>query len=282
MSQPIVVGDEQRFHLNDTFMKMITRLTNPQVILIIGVSRIGKSNTLNQIIKGLKSVLTFRCEKPFKTGVSPNAVTKGCDAFISIKLHDLLRSFNLSTDNCDDADLIFVDTEGFESLDGSTMFLVPGILTFLQIATLTIYFNRGSPTTQTLQQIEKNQILTNSLKIIAQIQSSEKIVYGAQYNFGENYNDDDPLQFKIHQINEERQQFQEALENRLHTKTIIGPFKNEKNPNQDDPILHVYWDSLKDIVLSIKESVVKRGKQEPISIINTIKTPTSLKNMEIT
>ena len=110
------------------------------------------------------------------------------------------------------------------------------------------------------------------MRALAKIEEPEKVVYAAQYNLYENYENDDSLDVKINKLNEQRNQYQQMTEKNLKTKTIIGPFKNEKNPNQNDPFLHVYWDSLKDIVLSIKESANKRGQRDAHSLTNSLET----------
>ena len=273
MIEPFVLLQEEELKHNEKVIQMLKKLKNPHIIIILGKARHGKSTTLNQLIDGPNSKeLNFINPNHFKTGYTPDHVTEGCNMYFSIKLHDLLNSFNLSTNDCDNADIILVDTEGFESLDGSSMFLVPGILTLLQISTESIYYTVSNPSIQVLKEIEENEKLTMSLKDFARIKNPEKVVYGAQYNLNQNYRKSDPLETKIKQLNDERKQFQENFEGKLHTKTIIGPFKQEKEADQDDPILHVYWDSLKDIVLSIKESVIKRGQQEGNSMAKSIET----------
>ena len=274
MNLPFVIMDHgKHIKINAKFLNALMSLKNPHFICTIGKTRFGKSTTLNQIIQGpLKDKLSFLCNEPFETGFSPDPVTKGCNGWFSVKLHHILKSFNLSTDGCDDADIVFVDTEGFGSLDGSSMFLVPGILTIIQISTEIIYLTRSQPTSSDLEEIAHNEKLNNHLRALTKIEEPEKIVYVAQYNLIDESDVNDPINVKIKKLNNQRRLFQQKIEKDLHTKTIMGPFKNERNPNQDDPILHVYWDSLKDIVLSIKDSVNRRGQRDARSLTNSIKT----------
>ena len=273
MIEPFIVQHENNIEINQKAINMLKSLKNPHVVIIIGKAGEGKSTTLNQLIDGLNiQDLQFINSKHFKTGYTPSHITEGCDMYFSVKLHDLLNSFHVSTNDSEDADIIFVDTEGFDSLDGSSMFLVPGILTILQLSTEVIYFTVSCPSAQNLRDIRDNEKLTTSLKNLVKIQDPEKVVYGAKYNLNRNYNKSDPLEIKKRQLNDERYNFQRYYEEKLQTKTILGPFDQENQPDQHDPILHVYWDSLKDLALSIKESVIKRGQQDGYSMANSIKT----------
>ena len=135
---PFVLEKNGKIELNDEVLDKIKNSKNPRFILSYGDTRKGKSTTLNQLIRDNKKSLKFINSFPFKSSNSPYSITKGCDIYGPIKASELLNRHNLNINLDNDFDVFFCDTEGLSSLDGIEIKSIPGILTLLEISTISI------------------------------------------------------------------------------------------------------------------------------------------------
>ena len=101
-SMPLILEKEGEIELNENVLKLIENSTNPNLILFYGMTKRGKSTTLNQLIRGNHETWKFKNKKPFFAHDSIESITKGCDIFgpinasILIKRH--LLNINLEED----------------------------------------------------------------------------------------------------------------------------------------------------------------------------------------
>ena len=113
----ILENKEHKLELNKEVLDIIENSINPQFYLFYGKTRLGKSTTLNQLIKGNLDSRKFRNSKPFKSNDTLDSVTKGCNIFGPIKASELVKRHNLKKKIKKDYDIFFCDTEGISSLD---------------------------------------------------------------------------------------------------------------------------------------------------------------------
>ena len=65
--------------------------------MFYGKTRLDKSTTLNQLIKGNLGSRKFRNTKPFESNDTLNSITKGCNIFGPIKASELIKKNSLKT-----------------------------------------------------------------------------------------------------------------------------------------------------------------------------------------
>lgn len=160
---PFIIENNNKLELNSKILEKIKNSKNPRFILFYGDTRQGKSTTLNQLIRENEKSLKFVNSSPFKSLDSAKSITKGCDIYGPIKASELIKRHSLTIKLKDDFDVFFCDSEGIASLDGIETKSIPGILTLLQISTISVY-------------IVHHTINTNHIKdICSQIQLSKII-----------------------------------------------------------------------------------------------------------
>ena len=135
---PFIIQKNGNLELNEEVLTIIEKSENPRLLLFYGETRMGKSTTLNQIIRGNIDTWKYINKEPFKVQTSNSSLTKGCDIFGPIKCSEIKRRHNLNTKLEKDFDIFFCDTEGLYSLQGQSKNFIPGILTLLQVSTLSV------------------------------------------------------------------------------------------------------------------------------------------------
>ena len=278
---PFIIVKKGKIQLNEEVLKLIENSTNPNLILFYGVTRRGKSTTLNQLIRGNHETWKFKNQRPFYSLDSIESVTKGCDIFGPIRASILIQRHLLDMKIEEDFDVFFCDTEGFNSLDGISKESIPGILTLLQLCTISVSISPrlciNDDLKELCSQIQISRFIkqmNNSLPSPLIIVYISNILYGQ----GEGYSDDNEEEQnyeKIKNLYEESRKYQknkilhDINENR---KLNIEPndleiipggkyqnIKNEKEPDHNDPFVKLYWDSIKDIL--IKFISVKKNNE---------------------
>ena len=139
---PFIIQKNGNLELNEEVLKIIEKSNNQRLLLFYGETRMGKSTTLNQLIRGNIDTWKYTNREPFKTQTSNISLTKGCDIFGPIKCSEIKRRHNLNTNLEKDFDIFFCDTEGFYSLQGQSKNFIPGILTLLQVSTLYVIMTK--------------------------------------------------------------------------------------------------------------------------------------------
>ena len=67
---PFIILNNNKLELNKEVLKRIENSENPRLLLFYGATRIGKSTTLNQIIRGNVDTWKYINKEPFKTQTS--------------------------------------------------------------------------------------------------------------------------------------------------------------------------------------------------------------------
>jgi flagellar biosynthesis GTPase FlhF len=164
MSKPLqfIIEKDGKLMLNEEVMTLIKYAVEPRFILFYGKTRLGKSTTLNQLIRGNKETWKYHNKSPFNSCDSLQSVTKGCDIFGPIKITELMKRHNLKTSKIkNDFDVFFCDTEGISSLDGIQKSSISGILTLLQICTISVFMVNKTCSTHDVKEICSQISLTS-------------------------------------------------------------------------------------------------------------------------
>ena len=109
---PFIIKNNGKLELNENVLNIISKSVNPKLLLFYGATRLGKSTTLNQIIRGNIDTWKYINRKPFKTQTSQESITEGCDIYGPIKCSEIKRRHNINLDIKEDFDIFFCDTEG--------------------------------------------------------------------------------------------------------------------------------------------------------------------------
>jgi hypothetical protein len=120
------------------------------------------------LIRDNKKSLKFINSFPFKSSNSPYSITKGCDIYGPIKASELLNRHDLNINLDNDFDVFFCDTEGLSSLDGIEIKSIPGILTLLEISTISISMAHNIINSNDVKnicsQIQLSNLIENNLR----------------------------------------------------------------------------------------------------------------------
>ena len=180
--------DCKKVYLNPVALDAIKNATNPQILVVNGTTRYGKSTTLNQIIRGYKKKpLKYICRKPFTAKGGDNSVTVGTNLYGPIKLSKLVYNCGLEDDikinEEDEADIFLVDTEGFKSLNNLSAQYIPAILTLIQVSTLCIFLTKGLPDQGHIEDIKNHALLSQYMSKAVQNHGkcSEPLFYVTDY-----------------------------------------------------------------------------------------------------
>ena len=150
----IIMNNEHKLELNKEVLDIIENSVNPQFFLFYGKTRVGKSTTLNQLIKGNLESRKFRNSQPFKSIDTLDSVTKGCNIYGPIKASELVKRHSLKKKIKKDYDVFFCDTEGISSLD------------LLQISAISTFMVRQNCNINDVKEITSQIQLSRCLKQI--------------------------------------------------------------------------------------------------------------------
>ena len=149
---PFLIIREGNLELNQEVINIISKSLNPRLLLFYGATRVGKSTTLNQIIRGNIDTCKYINKKPFKSQTSQSSLTEGCDIYGPIRCSEIKRRHNLNIEIKEDFDIFFCDTEGLYSLNEPTKSFIPGILTLLQVSSLSVIMTNQAVNLNTVSQ----------------------------------------------------------------------------------------------------------------------------------
>ena len=198
---PFVLENNGELILNENILSIIEKSNNPRLLLFYGATRQGKSTTLNQLIKGNNDTWKFINQSPFLSRTSQERVTEGCDIFGPIRYNELVRRHTKVDDIKDkikkeekDFDVFFCDTEGLYSIQFTSKLLIPGVLTLLQVCTLSVIMISNVPNAKDLEQISSEFRLGKFLQLLnPDLKSPLVSIYIANYQIeideDENYSD---------------------------------------------------------------------------------------------
>ena len=258
----VLENKDHQLELNEELLKIIEKSNNPRLLLFYGATRQGKSTTLNQIIRGNIDTWKYINKSPFKSQTSQKSVTNGCDIFGPIKCSEIIRRHQLNKNLKEDFDIFFCDTEGLFSLNGQSRFLIPGILTLLQICTLSVIMISSVPDVNTISQISSEIQFSKILQQInPELKSPLVTIYISGYQIDIVGIDD--FDACINEYQYERDQTSDLIlknmnDNYPHlniTKRDFkvipgGPYEHNyaEEPDHDSLKAKLYWNSIQDIV----------------------------------
>ena len=301
----IVENKEHKLELNKEVLDIIEHSVNPQFYLFYGKTRLGKSTTLNQLIKGNSDSRKFRNSKPFKSNDTLDSVTKGCNIFGPIKASELVKRHNITKKIKKDYDVFFCDTEGISSLDGIKKETIPGILTLLQISTISVFMVHKNCSVDDVKEITSQIQLSRCLKQIHDENnknneneefptplitvyisniftgSKDKNKYNEEDNEEEDNDDIDIIKKKYLESKDSEKQriFKNVNEKYPELNLNINDFDvipggpyidSNKEPEKDDINADLYWWSINELLKKFLYNT-GRKKMESKEMINMIK-----------
>ena len=288
--QPLIVEKDKKLSLNEELMNIIKNSTKPRFILFYGKTRVGKSTTLNQLIRGNIETWKFINKKPFDSGSTLNSVTKGCDIFGPIKISELMKRHGRKKkikDN-EDFDVFFCDTEGISSLDGIQRTTIPGILTLLQICTISVFMVKENCNADDVKEIS-SQIQLSRMLPKELVQHPKVTVYIADIladkkgddeeeddddieSWNEKYSDS--VKIETNRIFEEVKRKYPNLDVEVTDFEVIagGPYdKNmKKEPDHEDIKVKLYWNSIKNILSVFIKNNEREEYKDRIALIRCL------------
>ena len=280
---PFVILENDKVKLNEEVLEKIKMAKNPRLLLFYGTSRQGKSTTLNQLIKGNNDTWKFINKSPFLSRTSEERVTEGCDIFGPIRFNELVRRHNIGSDLHDkikkeeeDFDIFFCDTEGLYSIQFTSKLLIPGVLTLLQVCTLSVIMISNVPNAKDLEQISSEFRLGKFLQLLnPDLKSPLVSIYIANYQIEIDEDDDyDELSSKYQSERDKnsKQIFQRLKQDYPDLNVtekdfqVIpgGPYEanNNNEPDHDDIKVRYYWESIHNIFNKSFCSAVKKKINE--------------------
>ncbi len=210
---------------------------------------------------------------PFKSKNSLNSITKGCDIYGPIKASELINRHDLNFDLNNDFDVFFCDTEGLSSLDGIERKSIPGILTLLEICTISVSITHHTINSNHVKNIcshiQLSKLIENNI-----IKPFYVIYISSIFTCNENNNEHEDEEENEKEDWEEdfeyyKEQYKKSVEiykskilNEVNIKNpeldllyedfeVVagGPFQFTKNePNPNDIPVKLYWDSIHELM----------------------------------
>lgn len=129
---------DNTFHLSPKLKEDLRSSIRPNILLLVGSARSGKSSLGNVIIHR-----SFNPEiETFKTDEGNIRVTKEIQ-YCKLMLSDLLRINGIDMNLSFDSEIFIFDCEGIDSLDKVTELLRKAIMSLLQISTVNIFVSKN-------------------------------------------------------------------------------------------------------------------------------------------
>ena len=301
----IIENKENKLELNQKVLEIIEKSENPQFFLFYGKTRLGKSTTLNQLIKGNLESRKFRNTKPFKSNDTLDSVTKGCNIYGPIKASELIKKHSLKKKLKKDYDVFFCDTEGISSLDGIKRESIPGILTLLQISKISVFMVQKNCNADDVKEICSQIELSRCLKQINNENNKNKenpefptptitvyissIFIGSKdnNNYEKNDEEEDENDYDSSAIKSKYKESKDIEKQRIYNAVnekypdlnlkitdfdVIpgGPYiDTNKEPSEDDIDAELYWWSINELMSKFINA--ERKKMNSKDVIDMIK-----------
>ena len=85
----LIKNSEEKISINPVVIEMVKAVPNPHFVVCYGKTRVGKSTTLSNLIKGCEDGMYYIQDDPiFDAAYSTESQTKGCYVYGPIKLND--------------------------------------------------------------------------------------------------------------------------------------------------------------------------------------------------
>ena len=301
----IIENENNELELNEKVLDIIAKSENPRFFLFYGKTRLGKSTTLNQLIKGNLDSRKYRNTKPFEANDTLNSITKGCNIFGPIKASELMKRHNIQKKLKKDYDVFFCDTEGISSLDGIKKESIPGILTLLQISTISTFMVNKNCNVNDVKEISSQIQLSRCLKQINEENNKNEKNYGFPTPFitvyisnifvggneknkyedsdeDEEDNEDNLLTLKSKYLaskEKEKQRIYKSVNEKYPNLNLEiddfdvipgGPYEDSnKEPPKDDIKSELYWWSINELMTKFIDT--KKKKMTSKEIIDMIR-----------
>ena len=260
---PFIIKNNGKLELNENVLNIISKSVNPKLLLFYGATRLGKRTTLNQIIRGNIDTWKYINRKPFKTQTSQESVTEGCDIYGPIKCSEIKRRHNINLDIKEDFDIFFCDTEGLYSLKGQSRSFIPGILTLLQVSTLSVIMTNQSVNENTVSQLAAEIQFSKILQQINKdLQASLVAIYVSSFlvdilknnndfeNCVSNYSDECQIVSDvIYNYIKENYPNLKFVRNKYYRVIPGGPYQlnDDSEPDHKDLKARLYWKYINEI-----------------------------------
>ena len=287
MDKPLefIKENQGKLELNEEVLKIIENSYNPRLLLFYGATRQGKSTTLNQIIRGNIDTWTYINKEPFESQTGQKSITSGCHIFGPIKCSEIKKRHNIEVKLNDDFDIFFCDTEGLFSLNGISRKMIPGILTLLQVCTLSVIMIKDVPNTNTISQISAEiQFSKIMQQINKELQSPLVALYISSYQVDTVKYDDFETCKEIYE--DERDQTIDLIMKNMNEKyknlkitkrdfKVIpgGPYESnyDKEPDHNNLKARLYWYSINEIAKAFIIYANKTKSYEVKTLISLIR-----------
>ena len=258
--------------VNPQFIELIQKSTNPHIVDVSGVSRVGKSSTCNNLISGPKDDFS-NSETPFVSKPGQNPVSIGCEVYGPVSMHSLFEKHKIPINNAPEAHLFFIDTEGLKSLYGFSNEYLSSILTLLQISSLTIHFCKGFPETNNVSELGDSLSLTKFITDVFNIGIPRQVLYATRCDLEDDRAVDVSDQQYIAGLEQSRQDAQVDLTNVIKKQygvplNVVVSSSYKRKPKPTDIECQIYWNSIRDLIQNIGDSV--QQTQEPKKLNKTI------------
>ena len=279
-SYQIVKLANESAQLNESFLSNLRSISNLHLLVFNGPTRTGKSTTCNQILIGVENNKKgYVCQTPFFAQTGVTSVTFGCDIVGPIKLKNLLNLNSIPVDqNTPDADILICDTEGFQSISGSSTAFIPTVITAMQIATTCVFFSKGRPTKEDCLTIQQNATISKLMNDIFKTKPNKPTLYSSNYQIDGADLPDDYGSMSLEQrcvvLDQQRKIAAEnvrsvlsSVNNMPSLNIIIGGSYGGFNEEE----LAIYRKSVKEILIAFQNDIKSRGVQRGEDVANMIR-----------
>lgn len=141
-SKKAITFVDNSFNISNELKEDLKSSKNPNIVLIIGPSRSGKSTLCNTLL----SAEVNTENGPFDVDEGNDPITEEIQYF-KIKISELTKKFDITSefsfDPDDDSELFIFDSEGIGSLGKKTSSLRKAIMAILQISTINIFNSKN-------------------------------------------------------------------------------------------------------------------------------------------
>ena len=251
-----------KLEINPDVVNIIKKSHNPKLLLVYGKTRLGKSTTLNQIIKGNIDSWKYVNNSPFKAQRRRESLTVGCDIFGPIKCSEIMKRHSINEIIKEDYDIFFCDSEGLSSVDEQSKMLIPGILTLLPTCTISVLMTNNVPDQNTIEDITSEIQFSKILqKMNPELKSPQMLIYISEFQVDFQDAKDFQSCLKIYKdevaiakqkILKMINQYYKHLNVTENDFEIIagGPYNKYFNdePDHKDINALLYWDSIHNII----------------------------------
>ncbi|KAK8876514.1 hypothetical protein M9Y10_006728 [Tritrichomonas musculus] len=135
--KPTIKFEGKNILLSSQLVDDLNRASNPQLVIVSGNGRTGKSTLANILV----NPVLHPDRETFKTDEGNVPVTMDIQ-YVSMKLSDLLRIHKININPCPNSEIFILDCEGIDSLGDSTLMIRKAICSLFQISTVNLFVTK--------------------------------------------------------------------------------------------------------------------------------------------